>query len=1377
MASFTPPPTTPLRDIGQKATWPLVFVILLAAIAIFVIALVLASYWVPLVPFPSVMVGPNLLVSDASGNGWGPSPQLDVLDHIVAVNDIPVATQLAYDQALIDAAARGARSVRLTFERSMSENTLGRLCGEAIAPGLYRCEVTRELRLLQAGELVSLFGLPYVLGLVYLLIGIWVFRQRGGQRTSQVLALFAAAASILFATYFDGQSTNRLQWTALLAVGISSGALLSLSLLFPQTTRVIERRPLLRFVVYIPSLVLATLASLTLLFSPDPWAYLKWQRLVYLVMAGSIPLFVGVQIYRRFRSDSPIVRKQSAIILWGSLLAFLPFLLWVVQALFNPTAPFSPWLYMPSTILFPMSIAYAMLRYNQLNFDRLLTAGTSYVITGALVVAIYFIIAYLVSLVAGSSQTLFANPGLVVVFVLLAIILLDWPRQRLEHSIERIFFKGRYDTQTQLQSYSQRLTEISDLSSVVQALREQVLEYFRPDVLYVYLLDVRMNSFVAQSDPTMPRLPSSATQWALDSSLPRWLRDEGGSHFLQPGHALPEVLRPDQARIELIGAFLYAPLTGHQQLNGWLALGPKQTGQIYSADDLAFLTSLTNQTALALERAVVFDDLQRRVSELNALSRISQAVNFTLDPDDILELIYTQASRVIDTRNFYMALADAKRDTMRFAFYVEGNERLYPDDEWPIDTGLSGEIMRRGQPIITDDYVKECEKRGLSAGGKPGRAWMGVPLNAGNVPMGIMVVSDFREEVTYSPEQLQIFAAIADQAASVLDKGRLYRETTERARQLAVLNEVGSSIISTLDLRTVLTTIVSKAMELLNAEAGSLLLVDEQHNELVFEVTLGPAAPDLRGQRMPMNKGIVGAAAQTRRPQIVNEAQQDSRWLRDVDKTTAYSTRALLAVPMIVKDKVTGVIELLNKRGTDSFTEDDQNLLTAFAVNAAVAVDNARLFTMTDQALASRLDELSTLQEIDRQLNTSLDIKRVMELTLDWGLRVIDAKAGSIALLNREDSTLALMATHNYTYVPHSLPLDKGLAGQVARSGQPVLVNDVSQDQRYIAGCPETKAQLSVPIKRENEVIGVINLENPRKDSFSILHLDSASRLADHAAIAITNAQLYAEVKRANDAKGRFVSEVAHVLAQPVTAIKGFNDLMVKGMAGPVNDMQKQFLSTVQFNAERLNTLIKDLLDIGRIETGRLKMEIGPVAIGPIIEETIRSLQSQIDERQMTVELHVPAELPNVLGDRARLIQILTNLVSNAYKYTPTGGSMAITVTQLKEVQPRQAPRGNWTRADLQQLKPNPAGYLACAVKDTGFGIAPEDLSKLFTQFFRSQNPSVREQRGTGLGLSITKSLIELQGGAIWVESELEKGSTFSFSMPIIEAGEHEPAG
>jgi len=1364
-----------MRDIGRRVTWPLVLVILLVTSFIFVLAPVLAIDWVQRMPFSSVLVAPNLLVTDAVQNDWGPTPQLAILDHIIGVDDTPVVDQTSYDQALIDAWGRGETRVRIIAERVPDPKA--RPCGTLQANGLYRCESTRVLRRLTAGEVASLFLLPYSLGLIYLLIGIWVFRQRGNRRTSQVLALFAGCASLILATYFDGLTTNRIQWVALLAIGATSGALLSLSVIFPQVTRLVERRPLLRFVGYVPGLAVAVIAVSTMLWSSNPWAYVTWQRWLFVILGLSVPVLVGMQIYRRLQSDSPIVRQQSQIVLWGSLLAFLPLLLWVIQGLLNPNVPFNPWLYMPSAVLFPLALAYALLRYNQLNFDRLVTTGLSYAIAGALVVILYFISASLISLVAGSNQTLFENPGLAVLFVLIAVIVLDAPRRRLAHAVERRFFHGRYDTEAQLQNYSSRLTETPDLASIVQALREQIINYFQPDVLYVYLLDARMNAFVGQSDPTMPRLPSTAMQWALDSSLPRWLRSESGPRYLQPGHALPDVLIADQSRIETIGAILYAPLTGHHQLNGWLALGAKQTGQIYVADELGFLSSLANQTALALERAVILDDLERRVSELNALSRISQAVNFTQDPDDILELIYTQTSRVLDTRNFYIALADPKRGTMRFAFYIEGNERLYPDDEWPIDTGLSGEIMRRGQPIVTDDYVKECEKRGLNPGGKPGRAWMGVPLNAGNQPTGIMAVSDYREEIAYSPEQLQIFAAIADQAASVLDKGRLYRETAERARQLAVLNEVGNSITSTLDLRTVLTTIVSKSMELLGAEAGSLLLVDDQHNELVFEVTLGPAAPDLRGQRLPMNKGIVGVAAQTRRPQIVNEAQQDSRWLRDVDRSTAFSTRTLLAVPMIVKNEVIGVIELINKISGDSFSPDDQNLLTAFATNAAVAVENARLFTMTDQALASRLDELSTLQEIDRQLNASLDIRRVLELTLEWGLRVIDAKAGSIGIVNREEKQLQIMATRNYVEAPTVMPLDKGLAGHVARTGQPILVNDVRQDSRYIANCPDTRAQLSVPIKRENETIGVINLESPTLNAFGILQLDTVSRLADHAAIAITNAQLYEQVSQANRVKGKFVSDAAHELAQPLTSIKGWVDILVKGMAGPLSDMQTQALGTVRFNTERMVTLNNDLLDIGRIETGKIALDIKPDVVKPIIIETVRALQIQIDDRQITVEYAVPDDLPPVMCDRKRLIQVLTNLVSNAYKYTPAGGQMMISVTRQSLIQPRNAPRGNWTRGDLQQLKPNPAGYLACAIKDTGLGISAKDQGELFTQFFRSNNEEARKQPGTGLGLSITKSLIELQGGAIWVDSELGKGSTFAFSLPIAANGEHEPAG
>ncbi|HZY42410.1 MAG TPA: GAF domain-containing protein, partial [Anaerolineae bacterium] len=512
-----------------------------------------------------------------------------------------------------------------------------------------------------------------------------------------------------------------------------------------------------------------------------PWSYTYPVGWLFILIGVSAGLFLFGLIYRRLRSDSPVVRQQSRIILWGSLLAFLPFMLWVVQALANPEAPFNPLLYLPTFVLFPLAIGVAMQRYHLLNIDRLITGGITYAIMGGLVALVYLGILTSLTVLLRAQESLVNNPAILVILVLLVAIAFDVLRQRLNRTIDRVLFRGRLDTQTVLQNYSRNLTEVADLPRIIDMFRLQITEMYRPERLYVYLLDNQTNLFCVQPDPAMPRLPLSAAQCVVDSPLARWIRSEPGPKYLPAHRALPEVLEADRARLETIGATLYVPLVGRDRTNGWLALGHKHTGQPYSTDDLNLLSALANQSALALERASVFDDLQRRNRELDALSRISQAVNFTLDVDDILELIYTQTSKVLDTRNFYIAMIDEKRGTMRFAFYIEGAERLYPDDEWPAETGLIGEIMRRGQPIVTDDYVAECERRGLKPGGRPGKAWMGVPLSGGDRPMGLMAVSDFRPEVTYTQEQLQVFAAIADQAASVLYKTRLYRQTEERA--------------------------------------------------------------------------------------------------------------------------------------------------------------------------------------------------------------------------------------------------------------------------------------------------------------------------------------------------------------------------------------------------------------------------------------------------------------------------------------------------------------------------------------------------------------------------------------------------------------------
>ncbi|MGD1993769.1 MAG: HAMP domain-containing sensor histidine kinase, partial [Anaerolineae bacterium] len=249
-----------------------------------------------------------------------------------------------------------------------------------------------------------------------------------------------------------------------------------------------------------------------------------------------------------------------------------------------------------------------------------------------------------------------------------------------------------------------------------------------------------------------------------------------------------------------------------------------------------------------------------------------------------------------------------------------------------------------------------------------------------------------------------------------------------------------------------------------------------------------------------------------------------------------------------------------------------------------------------------------------------------------------------------------------------------------------------------------------------------------------------------HAAIAIENARLFEAVQTANDAKTEFVSFVSHELKQPMTSIKGYSDLLTKGTAGELNEMQQSFLEVIRSNVSRMDELVRGLLDISRIEAGRVRINAEPVQMHEAVAEAVRGVQEQITAKSQDLVVEVPVALPTVAADRTRLVQILVNLLSNACKYTPEGGAIYV------EAEPMDGPG---------------SGFVRCSVRDTGVGISEEDQQRLFTKYFRADDPAVRAEPGTGLGLVITKNLIELQGGEIWMESELGQGSEFAFTMPV----------
>jgi signal transduction histidine kinase len=232
------------------------------------------------------------------------------------------------------------------------------------------------------------------------------------------------------------------------------------------------------------------------------------------------------------------------------------------------------------------------------------------------------------------------------------------------------------------------------------------------------------------------------------------------------------------------------------------------------------------------------------------------------------------------------------------------------------------------------------------------------------------------------------------------------------------------------------------------------------------------------------------------------------------------------------------------------------------------------------------------------------------------------------------------------------------------------------------------------------------------------------------------------EAVQANKSKSEFVSIVSHELKLPMTSIKGYSDLMLTGATGVLNENQTNFLTTIRNNVNRMATLVSDLADISRIESGNLRVESRAVPVWDVIDEVITLTKTQVEQKQQQLTLDVSNELPKAWCDRNRLSQILTNLVSNANKYTSANGRI--------EVQAH-------TVDDMIQI----------SVKDDGLGMTEEDQQKLFSNFFRSTDEKVREAPGTGLGLSITKNLIELQGGRIWFESEYRKGTVFYFTLPV----------
>ncbi|MBI4769352.1 MAG: GAF domain-containing protein [Chloroflexi bacterium] len=1344
---------TPAQD--RIATW-LTLAWLAVALLVFVAAPVLALRWINQ-PFVGGFMEQTLVFNGVGRQSW-PLLQAGVgfPEQLQRVNGVTVSSTRTA-AVLLEGSSVG-EPVRLQLRNLSSGQTR---------------EVEVTLQRFSLGDLLTYFIIPYVIGLGYLAIGLWVFYLRRHEMAGRAFALFCASVGLAVGTLFDLYTTHTFPvvWTVSLAMG--GAALLTLSLVFPQEVDWLQRYPVLRWLGFAPGVWLAMRGGRAVFDFARPIAYADAWLLEYIFAGLAVLVYLGMTLYHRLTTTSPIAREQTRIILLGTLISFAPVLSYFAAILIQPGIPFNAALLLPTLVVFPLSVGYAILRYRLLDTDYVIGQGLVYAALGVLAAVGYWALVAGASLISGQLLPA-SNPFLLSLLVLLLVVLFNPVRLRLQRLVNQVFFRTSLAYRQQLQAFGRELTLAVDLGQIVALLRREIENTIQPEHLHIFLFESSSRSYGGYAGPggSNGQGEGAATtdlRFSADSPLARHLADRRAALHFNPDSPIPSALMRERSRLAVLGSEVLVGLPGKAALSGWLALGHKLSGEPYTSESLGFLESLADQAALAVERVQVISDLERRVEELNVLSRLAQAVNFTIGYDDLLELLYAQTSKLMDTRNFRIVLREGEESGQTghyYAFYVEGNERLTERERRPLPSGqgLTAETLRTGQPIRTDAYVEECRRRGVPPLDDRCHAWMGVPLNAGDLTLGVVALASFEAGSTFTEEQFKILQAIADQAAGAITKAQLYRETDERARQLATLNMVSQSLASTLELDPLLGRILDSAADILAVEAGSLLLTDQDTGDLIFRVTVGPVAADLVGQRLKSGAGFAGEAAATGRSLIVNDVQRDPRWYGGSDQQTGFVTRALMAAPLIIKDRLIGAIEVINKRDGTHFTEHDQALLTAFASQAAVAIENARLYTLTDQALAERVEELSVLQRIARELNVSLDLARTMDITLDWAMQSTHAQAGVVGRV--VEGGLLLVAARGCDplleqYRQEPMPLNTRLLRQLIEDGESSLLPEITAESGQPMLRPFALSQLATPIRRESRTLGVIIVENDQPYTFDKEHLSFLTRLANQASIAITNATLYAEVNAANIAKSEFVSFVSHELKTPMTSIKGYADLLAQGAVGPVSEMQGNFLNTIRTNVERMSSLVSDLADISRIEAGHMRLEFASIPYDAAVADVAASSKAALDAKGQSLQVYVQPDLPPVWADQVRQVQILTNLVSNAHKYSPEGSVITVRVTlEANRRDPLGAPQ-----------------VLHVLVQDQGIGISPQDQKSIFQKFFRSEDRAARESPGTGLGLNITKNLVELQGGRIWFESELRKGSTFHYTVPVAQEGAQPAAG
>jgi two-component system, NtrC family, sensor kinase len=824
----------------------------------------------------------------------------------------------------------------------------------------------------------------------------------------------------------------------------------------------------------------------------------------------------------------------------------------------------------------------------------------------------------------------------------------------------------------------------------------------------------------------------------------------------------------------------------------------------FSEREIALLRTFADQAVIAIENVRLFTELQEKHHSLNrAHAQVAEALEQQTATAEILRVISSSPTeiepvldRMAESAARYCQAYDAT------IFRVEDDDIRLVAHHGPISSlpigfvipltpgGVATRSVLERRPIhVADIQLEEQEfpVAAVNARRLGNRTMLAVPLLREDRALGAILLR--RTEVQpFTDKQIALLQTFGDQAVIAIENVRLFKELEEKNRALtrahgqvteALEQQTATAEIlrvisqSPTDVQPVFEAIVRNALDLCRASQAGAYRFD---GELIHSVAHAGYTPEqLVHWRSTFPRRVaedrLGRAVLTRRVDLIRDVESEAGLglsSEAIANMRARGSRSAVTVPMVRNHKVIGAISLAH-REVNGFSDAQVELLKTFADQAVIAIENVRLFTELQeknralveahQHVTRALDQQTATSEILRTITrTKTDVQPVFETIVRSAARLCHAAMASVSLTDGR----MLHVPANYGSSPEAMaairarfprPLDPDtVTGSAILTRSVVQVPDVREPSvaeftRQAGQVLGYRSVLAVPMLRQGDAVGAINVTRVEPGQFSDAEVELLKTFADQAVIAIENVRLFTELEAANrdlkaasQHKSEFLANMSHELRTPLNAIIGFSEVLGERLFGELNEKQEEYLKDIHASGQHLLSLINDILDLSKIEAGRMELELTDFHLPAALDNALALVRERAGRRGIALHMTTDERLDYVRADERKIRQVLLNLLSNAIKFTPEGGRIEV---QAKPVN----------------------GAVEVSVSDTGVGIAPGDQEAIFEEF-RQVGTADKKGEGTGLGLALSRKFIELHGGRIWVESQVGVGSTFTFTIP-----------